>query len=221
MANICTFFCFVRYWNGAAPIIANCRGFFSNRLVSDMANNKANDEALICLCGTIYLGGGPSTFLLTHRYLRALGSTCGSNSGNFFVEAAFFCFVFTLGSFFKIFIPGVTLSFGLVTPKFVWGMSWPAGTFLDFFLGEEGNTILSDFCASTFSQPLTGLLLDDASAIPHDFISTVKYWQWPSQKVILLQLILIIKPCFCIHGLPKISECWPSLVTSIGASNFE
>ena len=32
-------------------------------------------------------------------------------------------------------------------------------------------------------------------------------WQWPGQKISLLQLILRITPCFCIHGLPRMIEC--------------
>lgn len=131
----------------------------------------------------------------------------------------FFCFVFTLGFFFKIFIPGITSSFGLVTPKFVWEMSLPAGTFLGFSLGKEDDTILLDFCVNTSSRPFINLLRKDASAISYNSVLTVKCWQWPDQKVILLQLILMIKLHFRIYGLSKISECWSSLVTSIGTSN--
>ena len=139
--------------------MASCIGFSSDLLVSDSAaNDKADDKALGRLCGMVYFGGGFSAFLFTHQYLCALGSICGSNSGNFFVEAVFFCFVFALGFFFKIFIPGVTSSFGLVTLKFVWGMSQPAGTSLKFSLREKGDTILSNSCTSTSSRPFIGLL---------------------------------------------------------------
>ena len=131
----------------------------------------------------------------------------------------FFCFVFALGFFFKIFIPGITPFFGLVTPEFVWEMSLPAGTFLGFSLGKEDNTILLDFCVNTSSRPLINLLWKGASAISYNSVSTVECWQWPGQKVILLQLISMIKLHFCIYGLSKISECWSSLVISIGTSN--
>ena len=71
MANTFISFCLAKYWNGAAPIITNYRGSFSNWFAFDVANNGANDEAtdeaLNCFCGMIYLSGGFSAFLLTHQ----------------------------------------------------------------------------------------------------------------------------------------------------------
>ena len=125
----------------------------ANNETNNKANNEANNKALSHLCSIIYLDGGFSAFLLIYQYLHALGSMCSSNSSNFFVEAVFFCFIFALGFFFKIFISGVTSSFGSVTPKFVWEMFWLAGTSLRFSLKEKSDTILSDFCTSISSQP--------------------------------------------------------------------
>ena len=122
MANISTFFCFAKYWNRAALIIVNCKGFFSswldldktnnkaNNKVNNKADDKANDKAFICFCGIIYLNRSfLAASLLTHWYPRAFGSMCDSKASEFLVEDASF-FLSVSDSLFKIFFLGVTPS---------------------------------------------------------------------------------------------------------------
>lgn len=83
-------------------------------------NNKANDEAINCLYGIIYLGKGFSVaFLLTHWYPRAFGNTCGSNLIEFLIGFTLFFVIFVSASLLKIFLLGVTPFFDLQTPEFV------------------------------------------------------------------------------------------------------
>ena len=88
-----------------------------------------------------------------------------------------------------------------------WGSAGAVALVLEFSTCDaEGIVVLVLRCSST--DVLTALRRDS------------RCWQWLGQKANLSQLMSKIIPCFCIHGLPRIKECWPSLVIKNGANNL-
>lgn len=215
MANISTFFSLIKYWNRAALIIASCKSFFLIYLLLIMEYSIVSD---ITYLSSSFLS--KKAFLLTYWYFCALGSTCTNNLGNSFAQDWFFGKFSLLDFFFR-----AILLLDLVTLEFVWRRTQSASIFKETSWKDEflykSKKFFSDFHASNVFSLLinffflkkrastdfsTSFLSFHASVIFCLFL-TVECWQWPSQKMILLQLILIIRLCFCIHSLPKIRGC--------------
>lgn len=134
--------------------------------------------------------------------------------------------MFGSGFLFKIFFLGFISFFGLQTPEFIWGGSWPAGTSFIPILKMKSDTILADSYTRVFFWSLISLLKEGTRAILSIFFSNVtgifflisECSQWSGQNVNLSQLIFNIILCLCIYSLPSIIGCWLSYITSNGAS---